>query len=213
MGELARGLQLIGIIQGNYIPWPGYFEFIRKCDQFIVLDDVQYTTRDWRNRNRIKGDKWLTIPVKNGHRCRIDEVELAEKNWSSDHWRILKETYKDSDYFHSQCQWIHDLYDSVSLYKTLSSVNVTMLKGVCEGLGIETPIYSSSPFCVPGVKSEKLIGLCHLFGADRYLSGPTASYIKEEEFERAGIEVEWMKYSDWPKYSIVDWIFNHGCKL
>ncbi|MDE5878487.1 MAG: WbqC family protein, partial [Desulfovibrio sp.] len=56
----------VGIIQSNYIPWRGYFDFIHSVDLFIFHDTIQYTKQDWRNRNRIKtnsGDKWLTIPV------------------------------------------------------------------------------------------------------------------------------------------------------
>ena len=56
----------ISIIQPNYIPWKGYFDLIAKSNKFVVLDDVQYTNRDWRNRNKIKtpsGLSWLTIPV------------------------------------------------------------------------------------------------------------------------------------------------------
>ena len=55
----------IAIIQSNYIPWKGYFNIIKCVDHFVLLDDVQYTRRDWRNRNLIKtkaGLKWLTIP-------------------------------------------------------------------------------------------------------------------------------------------------------
>ena len=44
----------VGIIQSNYIPWRGYFDFIDDVDLFIYLDDVQFTKRDWRNRNKIK---------------------------------------------------------------------------------------------------------------------------------------------------------------
>lgn len=35
-------------------------------DEFIIYDDMQFTRRDWRNRNKIKtkdGIHWLTIPV------------------------------------------------------------------------------------------------------------------------------------------------------
>ena len=59
-------MKKVAIIQSNYIPWKGYFHMIDKVDHFILLDDVQYTKRDWRNRNRIKtkqGLQWLTIPV------------------------------------------------------------------------------------------------------------------------------------------------------
>ncbi|MCC7534232.1 MAG: WbqC family protein, partial [Bacteroidia bacterium] len=54
------------ITQSNYIPWKGYFDSIGQVDVFVVYDDMQYTKRDWRNRNLIKtpqGLKWLTIPV------------------------------------------------------------------------------------------------------------------------------------------------------
>ena len=51
----------IAIVQSNYIPWKGYFDLIRSVDEFVLFDDVQYTRRDWRNRNRIKtpvGPAW-----------------------------------------------------------------------------------------------------------------------------------------------------------
>jgi hypothetical protein len=57
----------IACVQSNYIPWKGYFDLINLVDEFVILDDVQYTRRDWRNRNKIKtpkGLQWLTIPVK-----------------------------------------------------------------------------------------------------------------------------------------------------
>jgi hypothetical protein len=56
----------VAIVQSSYIPWKGYFDLIRAADEFILLDEVQFTKRDWRSRNRIKtkdGLSWLTIPV------------------------------------------------------------------------------------------------------------------------------------------------------
>ena len=47
-------MSTVGIVQPNYIPWRGYFDFIHEVDTFVFLDDVQYTNRDWRSRNRIK---------------------------------------------------------------------------------------------------------------------------------------------------------------
>ena len=61
-------MKKIAILQSNYIPWKGYFDIINLVDEFILYDDMQYTRRDWRNRNKIKtpdGLKWLTIPVVN----------------------------------------------------------------------------------------------------------------------------------------------------
>jgi hypothetical protein len=59
-------LKKIIITQSNYIPWKGYFDSINMADEFVLYDDMQYTRRDWRNRNQIKtkdGLKWLSIPV------------------------------------------------------------------------------------------------------------------------------------------------------
>ena len=44
----------VAIVQSNYIPWKGYFDLIALVDEFVLLDDAQFTRRDWRNRNRIK---------------------------------------------------------------------------------------------------------------------------------------------------------------
>ncbi|MDC1301759.1 WbqC family protein, partial [bacterium] len=56
----------VAILQSNYIPWKGYFDLIAYVDEFILFDDMQFTRRDWRNRNKIKtpnGLQWLTVPV------------------------------------------------------------------------------------------------------------------------------------------------------
>ena len=56
----------VAAVQSNYIPWKGYFDLINMADEFVLYDDVQYTKKDWRNRNKIKtkdGLIWLTIPV------------------------------------------------------------------------------------------------------------------------------------------------------
>lgn len=42
------------ITQSNYIPWKGYFDAINCVDVLVLYDEVQYTKRDWRNRNLIK---------------------------------------------------------------------------------------------------------------------------------------------------------------
>ena len=60
-------MKKVAILQSNYIPWKGYFDLIAAVDEFIIFDEMQYTKRDWRNRNLIKtpnGKEWLTVPVK-----------------------------------------------------------------------------------------------------------------------------------------------------
>ena len=55
-------MKKVAIVQSNYIPWKGYFDMIAAVDEFILYDDMQYTRRDWRNRNQIKtphGVQWF----------------------------------------------------------------------------------------------------------------------------------------------------------
>ena len=81
-----KPLKKVAIVQSNYIPWKGYFDLINLVDEFILFDDMQYTRRDWRNRNIIKtfnGLLWLTIPV-GRHRSRgLDLFEEAAKGENS----------------------------------------------------------------------------------------------------------------------------------
>ena len=86
---------------------------------FVVFDDMQYTKRDWRNRNLIKTDtglKWLTIPVetKGKYFQKINETKISDYNWNVKHWRLIKNygvveimpTTKTMILLHNPCQYI-----------------------------------------------------------------------------------------------------------
>jgi hypothetical protein len=53
----------VAISQSNYIPWKGYFDSIAQVDEFILYDDMQYTKRDWRNRNKIETPKEYYVNI------------------------------------------------------------------------------------------------------------------------------------------------------
>jgi hypothetical protein len=88
----------VAIVQSNYIPWKGYFDMINFVDELILYDDMQYTVRDWRNRNTIKTQKglqWLTIPVQTSgrHPQRITDTIVADPKWSARHWKAIGTNY------------------------------------------------------------------------------------------------------------------------
>ena len=92
-------MKKVAILQSNYIPWKGYFDIINMVDEFILYDDMQYTRRDWRNRNKIKthdGLQWLTVPVINKGKYfqKINETQVTDSKWCHDHWRALSLNYK-----------------------------------------------------------------------------------------------------------------------
>jgi hypothetical protein len=217
----------VAIIQSSYIPWKGYFDVIGLADEFILLDDVQYTRRDWRNRNRIKtagGSRWLTIPVAHeGPRARqrIADTRVSDSRWATRHWSALTHWYASAPHFRDYRDRFEALYLS-SDETRLSEINRGFILAICDVLGIDTPIRRSTDYEAPGSRSERLVNLCRAAGATRYLSGPAArAYLDESLFAEAGIELCWMDYSGYPEYpqlyppfdhavTVLDLIFNTG---
>ena len=217
----------VGIIQSNYIPWKGYFDFIDRVDEFIILDDAQYTKRDWRNRNVIKspnGPTWLTIPTKSKGKfeSKIEDIEVAGVGWADKHWSTLSQFYKRANFFSKNEQWAKTLYEEASGLTHLSEVNALFRTEICTFLGITTPILWSRAWPTESKRTERLIELCQAVGADEYVSGPSAkSYLEPQLFEAHNIKLRFMEYSGYPEYpqlwgdfvhnvSILDVIFNVG---
>jgi hypothetical protein len=216
----------VAIVQSNYIPWKGYFDLINMVDEFILLDDVQYTRRDWRNRNRIltaSGPVWLTIPVevRGKYLQQIDEVTIADKSWPGRHWQTLLHTYKRAHCFDETLETIEAAYRGAT-HRYLSEVNQHFLGVICNLLGINTPITRSTDYAHHGTKTERLVSLCKAAGATEYLSGPSARAYMDEGLMRAeGIRLTYMDYSGYPEYpqlfapfvhqvSVLDLLFNTG---
>jgi hypothetical protein len=216
----------VAIIQSNYIPWRGYFDIIDSVDAFVLLDDVQYTRRDWRNRNQIKtaqGLQWLTIPVdvKGQFDVKIKDVTVANADWASDHWNKISQAYRKAPYFGIYRDAFEDAYLNCT-EKYLSQINFQFLQLVNSILEIKTPIYWSHDFSVSTDKSQRLLDICLQLKATTYVSGPAAKdYLQTERFEVVGVNVEWMSYDGYrsyeqlhgdfvPNVSAIDLIFNEG---
>jgi hypothetical protein len=218
----------IAILQSNYIPWKGYFDIINSVDEFIIYDNVQYTRRDWRNRNKIKthnGSIWLTIPaeIKGMFFQSIKETKVVNNNWTKKHWNSIKRNYSKSKYFNDYKELFESLYlHEASKLIYLSDINYLFIKKINKILNINTKITWSSDYVLEGNKTEKLVNLCKQVNATEYLSGPAAKdYIDENIYRSEQIQVKWMDYSGYQEYeqlyppfehyvSVLDLIFNCG---
>jgi len=221
------------ILQSGYIPWLGYFDLIEKADVFVFLDDVQWTTRDWRNRNRVRtseGWTWLTVPVQSSkphYEYSVKDVEIDNsRNWQEKHLRTLKSWYKKTPYFDE----VYSLIDSTlcKKQKFVVDLNYELIFGICNYIGLKgTKFLFSQEMSISREikKTEKLIGILEeIGGVASYISGPSAkSYLEKSKFEGKGIKVEWHDYqhpyyrqNTWgsnifiPYLSIIDLLFNHG---
>ena len=219
-------MKKVAILQSNYIPWKGYFDLINMVDEFVLYDDMQYTKRDWRNRNKIKtpnGLKWLTMPVnvKGKYHQKINETFVSDLSWPKKHWVTIKQFYSKAPYFRLYEGVFEDFYSGLS-DDCLSSINERLILIVNEILGIKTKVRRSSEFSLEDGQTEKLLGICQQVNANVYLSGPSAKeYFNQSVADERGIKIEWMDYSSYPEYSqlydgfehgvtILDLIFNEG---
>jgi hypothetical protein len=220
-GRYHRRLQMskkLAIVQSNYIPWKGYFDLIHAVDEFVLFDDVQYTRRDWRNRNRIKtreGTQWLTIPVlaKGNYLAPIKDIAISEPRWGEQHWKTLVAAYARAPFF----KVYEDLFASLYLAPfepSLSAINRSFIEAICGLLGIRTKITASMDYEVGEGKNERLIALCLQAGADAYVSGPSArSYLDESLFRNEGIRLEFFDYAGYPEYPQLHPPFDHGVSV
>lgn len=220
-------MKKIAILQSNYIPWKGYFDIINYVDEFIIYDSMQYTRRDWRNRNIIKtanGPLWLTIPVdtKGKYLQKINETRVSDHSWAKKHWDTIRMTYAKAPFFNDYKDVFEDLYSKAEKEELLSNINYMFLSSLCEMLGIKTKLTIDTDYEAHGKKTERLVSLVQSAGGDFYLSGPAAKdYIVNELFDEAGIELQYMDYSGYPEYkqlygdflgtvSVIDLLFMTG---
>ena len=220
------------ITQSNYLPWRGYFDLLRSADEIVLLDSVQYTRRDWRNRNRIKtarGLEWLTVSVetKGQFSQAIDETRISDPAWAARHIRTIELAYGRAGRFGEMSSWLFALLQSVADEPFLSQVNQRLLSELCALLGIRRTIRRCTDVierdALRGMEpTERLVAIASALEATRYITGPAArAYLDTSRFAAAGIDVVWMAYEGYPEYpqlwggfepyvSIVDLLLNVG---
>lgn len=216
------------ISQSNYIPWKGYFSLILFADIFVFLDDVQYTKRDWRNRNRIKtpnGLIWLSIPCSSNRNSRICDVEIKDTKWQEKHWKSIIHSYGKAKYFKDYKAFFEKLYLERK-WTNLSELNQYFIKLISkETFNINTVFQDSRDFNCQGKGIQRIFEILgKIDGVTNYLTGPSAkNYISgcEVEFLSRGIQLQYMDYSGYSGYnqlfgpfihevSVLDLIFNTG---
>ena len=204
----------VGIIQPNYIPWRGYFDFIDDVDLFIFLDDVQYTRRDWRNRNWIKcpqGKMWLTVPV---HFRRDSGQPICDTpidythNWQSKHGRSFHVNYSGATFFDRYQADYLSLIESN--FRTIAELNIALTSWIMGRFAITTPLRCASEFSSTRSKTDRLLDILDQVGATTYLSGPAAKdYLETDKFFEAGIGLEFKTY-DYAPYPQLWGAFEAG---
>jgi len=191
---------------------------IAAVDEFILYDDMQYTRRDWCNRNQIKTPhvvQWLTVPVrvKGRYYQTIRETEIEGSNWTSVHWKTLVKNYHCAPYFDEIAVVFESLYLKQK-HTYLSTLNRVLIEAACGYMGITTKISNSWDHQLIEGKTERQADLCFQAGGIEYISGLAAKdYIKESLFTERGIKLSWFDYNGYPEYDQLWGPFIHQASI
>lgn len=229
----GRQRPIVGALQPGYLPWIGFFDQVEHTDLFILYDDLDYTTRDWRNRNRIKGPlgvQWLTVPVHARSGRKICEVRIdTTQDWQRVHWKTLEHCYAKAAFFERYRDEFGGVYREP--WTRLCDLNLRLIRALLRAFDIRTELVRSSELGLEEafrstnppdhVATRRIIHFMKHFGASRFLEGQAGrGYIREDLLREAGITVRYQAFSHRPYpqrfgafvpyLSAVDLLFNLG---
>ena len=212
------------ISQPRFLPAANYFHRMMLADVFVVLDTVQYTPRDWENRNRIlgpDGPQWLSVPVIHVSRTqRILETRVDNtQDWRSKHLRTLEAAYGRAPHYAPTMRLLEGLYRPA--WDRLLDLDRHFIADAVRELGIGCEFVLASDLEAEGKGQALLMSLCRAVGADTYLSGALGrDYLRPPDWAAAGIRLRYHDYRPavhpqllpgfTPWMSVVDMMMNCG---
>ena len=185
----------IGIMQPYLFPYIGYWQLLYAVDKYVILDDVNYITRGYINRNNIliNGQpNRFTIPISRSSQNRLIldtklNFGLNEKKKFLDK---IKFSYQKAPFFSDAYKLIEDIV--MNNTNDLTDYIAFSIEVIKQYLEIDTPIYKSSLIEKnPEFKNQdKIIAICKSLGGDTYInpSNGRALY-SHEKFDNESLKL------------------------
>jgi len=184
---------VISIHQPEHFPYMGFFQKMKACDVFVILDNVKYKKGSFQNRNRFLNlsgnEEWFTVPVEKKATSKLirDVTVSPDAIWRKKNKVKLMQNLKVD---------VTEIYESDSLLE----INMKSIKWCMQRLGITTPLVMASELSVVGKKSELLANIVRSLSGSKYISGPSGrNYLEESYFD--GIDVTFFSPSIENTYS------------
>ena len=188
------------ISQSMLFPWVGLLEQVRLADVFVHYDDVQFSKGSYVNRVQIKtagGMRWMTVPTRKLHLGqRICEVEIAPPaQWADQHLALLTASLAGAPYAADAIGLAESVYagahDHLGSLARASLLALSGYFGLVEG----TRFVDVTDLGIGGSSSRRVLDVVERVGGLEYITGHGAArYLDHALFDRAGIEVRYMRY-------------------
>tara|TARA_B100000035_G_C20942320_1_gene528107 strand:- start:46 stop:738 length:693 start_codon:yes stop_codon:yes gene_type:complete len=216
---------ITSIMQPTFLPSPIYLSLIYQADNFVFLDNVQFSKQSWQQRNLIitkNGPLWITLPVLRKKNKIINKIEIDNKNKSIK--KIvdsIKFAYSKKKYF---SQYFPEL-EKIILKdnKLLSNLNIKIIKWLCKSFNIRSNFFYAADLVdkigEKDDKVERLIKMCKFLKTKIYLSPVGAKnylFQFEEKFKKNDIKIEYNNFDLKPfemsnsNPSAIDLLFCEG---
>jgi hypothetical protein len=181
---------VIAIMQPTFLPWAGYFDLINSVDQFVFLDSVQIEKQSWQTRNRILingKEHILSVPMdrETMRGPLLSACAQPREHWFSKMRTTLLQAYAFSPFRNDVITAFDAAYGEGDL--SIERMNRIFISVFCQLLNIQTPLLKASDLGSQGVRSDRLIAICHSLNAQIYLSPRgSAEYLEQDGFTRHG---------------------------
>lgn len=203
--QMTGDQRVCAIMQPTFLPWLGYFSLIAQADDFVFLDDVQFTKQSWQNRNRISGPNGpvlLSLPVaRKPSFPLINEARFGQPDFErklvarikgclgkAPHWPLVERLLETG-----LARSSHGL----------SAVNIGFIRDICSEIGIDATFHQTSRMNLPDFeRSERLLRICERLKAGIYLSPVgSAGYLRDSNpFSEQGVRLRFMSFAH-PQYA------------
>ena len=188
------------IHQPNLFPRLATLAKIFTADTWIVLDDVQFSRRDYQHRARLadlshpERHQWLSIPthLPGGRSTRIGDARLADAVVAKRRTAMMiRERYRGSRYWRHLGDRLDALVGAFDRTDRLADITEASTRLLLDMLGWNGLILHSSALPAREDRLFRLVDLAAAAGATTYLCGTGGlSYLDREPFHRQGIGVD-----------------------
>ena len=188
------------ISQSMLFPWVGLLEQMRLADMFVHYDDVQFSKGSFVNRVQIKtadGVRWMTLPTRNLHLGqRICEVEIAPTSqWVGQHLALLTASLAGAPHADDAIGLAESVY--AAAHSHLGSLARASLLALSDYFGLVEGkrFVDVGTLDIGGRSSQRVLDVVKRVGGRQYITGHGAArYMDHALFDRAGVEVRYMRY-------------------
>ena len=189
----------LAVMQPYLFPYIGYWQLMKAADLFVLLDDVNYITRGWINRNRmcIEGEiRYFSFPVeKASQNRRIQDTKLCLDHRQRENLlRTFRYAYRDAPELERVLPILETGFRSTKT--DLVDFIEETIEVVKPLLNIDTPVCRASCLRDPdhGKGQAGILELCRITGADSYLNpiGGKELYSREA-FRDQGVTLQFLQ--------------------